>query len=546
MDAELANQLARPFDLIVVGAGINGTGIARDAALRGLRVVLLDKTDIAAGTTSWSSRLIHGGLRYLEHAEVGLVRESLRERERLLRNAPHLVRPLPLTIPIYDYHRRGPLLIRAGMVAYDVLSFDKSLPRHRMQTRDEALAALPGLNPDGLRAAARYYDAQVEFPERIAVENALDAQAHGAVVLPKARVDGLVVEAGVVRGVAFVDECTGERRQLRGLVTVNVAGPWVDYVLAGHWLEESRPPLIGGTKGSHIVVAPFPGAPTDALYIEAKRDGRPYFVLPWNGLYLIGTTDVRFTGNPDEVVPSEDEIAYLLDEANHALPGAGLGREDVLYAYAGIRPLPDESGAEASITRRHVVHDHVPKLEGLLSIVGGKLTTYRALSEVTVDAVFAKLSRPAPPSPTADLPLPGGVRAFDAFAAQFRADAPVWLSPASAEALLRLYGVRARSVAALAEAEPGLRQPLSPSTPLIGAALVFAFRSEMATTLVDALLRRTMVGYGADVGFEALPAAAAIGRDYLGWDTAHAAQEVSDYRQAMERFLPRVRSTITI
>ena len=144
MDAELANQLARPFDLIVVGAGINGTGIARDAALRGLRVVLLDKTDIAAGTTSWSSRLIHGGLRYLEHAEVGLVRESLRERERLLRNAPHLVRPLPLTIPIYDYHRRGPLLIRAGMVAYDVLSFDKSLPRHRMQTRDEALAALPG------------------------------------------------------------------------------------------------------------------------------------------------------------------------------------------------------------------------------------------------------------------------------------------------------------------------------------------------------------------------------------------------------------------
>ena len=546
MDSEFVAKLARPFDVIVIGAGINGAGIARDAALRGLRVALLDKTDIAAGTTSWSSRLIHGGLRYLEHAEVGLVRESLRERERLLRNAPHLVRPLPLTIPIYDYHRRGPLLIRAGMVAYDALSFDKSLPRHTMRSRAEALMALPGLNRDGLLGAARYYDAQVEFPERIAVENAIDAAAHGAVVLPKARVDGLVVEAGVVRGVAFVDERTGERHRIRGLVTVNVAGPWVDYVLAGHWTHEPPPPLVGGTKGSHIVVAPFAGAPTDALYIEAKRDGRPYFILPWNGLYLIGTTDVRFTGNPDEVVPSEEEITYLLEEANHALPDANLDREDVLYAYAGIRPLPEASGAEASITRRHSVHDHAPKLAGLLSIVGGKLTTYRELAEVAVDAVFTKLGRSAPPCSTADLPLPGGVRGFGAFAQGFHAGAPEWLNADAADALLRVYGVRARGVVAHAEAEPGLREPLGPSTSLIGAALVVAVREEFATTLVDALLRRTMVGYGAEVGLDALPNAAVIGRDYLGWDTARVEQEVSEYRQAMRRFLPRAAATLTI
>ena len=193
------------YDLIVIGAGINGAGIARDAALRGLSVALFDKTDIAGGTTSWSSRLIHGGLRYLEHAEIGLVRESLRERERLLRVAPHLVHPLPLTIPIYRWHRRGPLLIRIGMVGYDVLSFDKSLPRHHMMSPPQAAAHVPGLNQDGLTGAARYYDAEVEFPDRFAVESAIDAAANGATIRTGVEAVDLIVEAGVVRGVVWSD-----------------------------------------------------------------------------------------------------------------------------------------------------------------------------------------------------------------------------------------------------------------------------------------------------------------------------------------------------
>lgn len=543
----VTTQLARPFDVIVIGAGINGAGIARDAALRGLRVLLLDKSDIAAGTTSWSSRLIHGGLRYLEHAEVGLVRESLRERERLLRIASHLVRPLPLTIPIYEHHRRGPLLIRAGMIAYDLLSFDKSLPHHHMMSREQALCAVPGLTPNGLKGAARYYDAQVEFPERIAVENALDARAHRAVVLPKARVDRLTVEAGVVRGVEFVDERTGRRHTARGLVTVNVAGPWVDEVLADVGMGEPPPRLIGGTKGSHIVVAPFPDAPADALYIEAKQDGRPYFIIPWNGLYLIGTTDVRFRGDPDDVTPSEEEIAYLLREANIALPGATLERSDVLYAYAGVRPLPYRpSGKEAAISRRHLIYDHAPRVEGLLSIVGGKLTTYRELAEQTVEAVFDKLRRPAPPSQTAVLPLPGGVERFATFADHFRGSAPPWLEPETTDGLLRIYGIRARDVRALADREPELRARLSAATPLIGAAVAFAFRDELATTLADAFLRRTMIGYGPDAGFEALPTAAALAQAHLGWSASRAEREMDDYRSAMERFLPRAMSTVTI
>jgi glycerol-3-phosphate dehydrogenase len=219
------------FDVIVIGGGINGSGIARDAALRGLKVLLLDKTDIAAGATSWSSRLIHGGLRYLEHGEISLVHESLQERERLLHIAPHLVFPLPLTLPIYGYHKRGPLKIRAGMIAYDLLSYNKSTPRHRMFSRSGALIHEPGLNPDGLQWAARYYDAQIVFPERLSVENMLDAVAHGAVVRNRARVSDLVLEAGVVRGVRFVDEADGQLHTVRGKTVVNVAGPWVDDVL---------------------------------------------------------------------------------------------------------------------------------------------------------------------------------------------------------------------------------------------------------------------------------------------------------------------------
>lgn len=541
MIAELKADLeGQAFDLIVVGGGINGTGIARDAALRGLRVLLLDKTDVAAGTTSWSSRLIHGGLRYLEYGEIGLVRESLRERERLLRMAPHLVTPIPLTLPIYEHHTRGPWQIRAGMIGYDVLSFDKSLPRHTMYDRAGALLHEPGLNPDGLCAAARYYDAQVEFPERVSVENMIDAAAHGAVIRTYSRVDELVVEGGAVVGVRFFD--AGKKRlvTVRGGVTVNVAGPWVDQVLAGLGLGEAPPRLIGGTKGSHIVVEAFAGAPSDALYIEAKQDGRPYFIIPWNGLYLIGTTDVRYEGNLDRVVPSEEEVRYLLDETNLAIPAARLERDDVLYAYAGLRPLPYvRQGSESGITRRHIIRDHGSRVEGLISIIGGKLTTYRNLAEQAVNAVGTKLGRSLPASRTAALPLPGGVQRFGAFASAFQRGRPNWLSDRSASYLLRVYGIRARNVVALAEGTPALRSVVSEHTGAIGAAVVFAFREEAGSTLTDAIMRRTMIGYAADAGFDVLDRVVEVCQPELGWDDERMQAELAAHYRYMERFLPR-------
>ncbi len=528
----------RRFDLIVVGAGVNGAGIARDAAMRGLSVLLLDKGDLSAGTTSWSTRLVHGGLRYLEHAEVGLVRESLQERERLLRTAGHLVRPLAMIIPIYAADRRGPGRIRLGMAAYDALSLRGSLDRHHMLSAAELFEREPGLAPDGLEGAALYHDAQLEFPERLVVENALSASDCGAVVITYARVERILVEQGVVRGVELRDRLGGGRHTARGEMVVNAAGPWVDEVLRGARGRAER--RIGGTKGSHVVVAPFAGAPRSALYVEAGEDARPFFVVPWNGLYLIGTTDSRYEGDLDQVEPDDGEVDYLVREANRVLPRAGLTRSSVLYAYAGVRPLPyAEDGAADSVTRRHIVHDHAPDLAaGLISIVGGKLTTYRSLAAEAVDLVYERLGRRSPRSRTADLPLPGGsAAAFGAFAATFKATSG--LDEATAARLLRIYGTRAADVAELAQGDEDLRQPIDGAPGSLAAEVVHAVLHEGAETLTDVLMRRAMIGLGRSAGIGPDRAAAAVAGRHLGWEEDRAASEVEDFRRYMARYRPQ-------
>jgi glycerol-3-phosphate dehydrogenase len=545
-----------PFDLIIIGAGINGAGIARDAAMRGLKILLLDKGDIASGTTQWATRLIHGGLRYLEYYEVSLVRESLKDREILLHIAPHLVRPLGFLVPIYDRAKHGPLMVRLGMIGYDTLSLDKSLDNHRMLSAEGALEREPGLNPEGLLGAAFYYDAQVEYAERIAVENAISAREHGAVVLTYSKVNRLIRDGGRVAGVEFTDVLGSGTYSARAPVTVNVTGPWVDEVLG----ETTGGRMIGGTKGSHLVVDPFPGAPkNEALYVEARKDGRPYFIVPWNGRYLIGTTDIRYDGDLDRVVADEDEIDYLIDETNYVIPEANLTRESVLFTYSGIRPLPFQpEGAEGSVTRSHIVYDHargrgvgtkrsgvgegVPRVDGLISIVGGKLTTYRNLSRQTVDMVYQKLGREAPESRTSKVPLPGGeTQDFAAFAAQFKATSG--LTEELAERLLKLYGVRAPDVLEMAGDDPSLRLPLGPSAKvesgIIGAEVLYSFRREMAQALSDVLLRRTMVGLGPSVGLDVDEATAQVVVQHLGWSEERARSEVEAYRGYVERYKPR-------
>ncbi|HKC62106.1 MAG TPA: glycerol-3-phosphate dehydrogenase, partial [Pyrinomonadaceae bacterium] len=480
MNRSAINIENKTFDVVIIGAGINGAGIARDAAMRGLKVLLLDKGDIASGTSSWSTRLIHGGLRYLEYGEISLVRESLRERERLLYIAPHLVKPLPLLIPIYKQNRRGPLTIRAGMILYDLLSFDKSLNHHQMLSREEATKLAPGLNREGLLGAALYRDAQVEYAERLVLENVLSAIEHSALVLTYARVDRFSIEETSVRGIEFTDLIAESVHTARAQIVVNASGPWVDDVLAR--TDARAHQLIGGTKGSHIIVEKFEGAPSHALYAEAQKDGRPFFIIPWNNLYLIGTTDIAESGELDCVKASDAEIDYLLNETNRLIPSATLERASILYTYSGIRPLPFISDRDpASITRRHFIRDHAPAPNGLVSIVGGKLTTYRNLAEQTVDLILKKLKRRRVACRTAEEKLPGArTEGFAMFSEQFKVENN--LPEFVASRLLRIYGTRANEVVKLASEDPKLLSPFSPLNGAIGAEVLFSFKSELAMT----------------------------------------------------------------
>ena len=333
------------------------------------------KNDFASGSSSWSSRLIHGGLRYLEYFEFPLVRESLKEREVLLRNAPHLVTPLQLTIPIYRDRSRPYWKIWAGMILYDIFSYDKTLPVHRMLPQKKFKQLFRSLDAENLTGGSQYYDGQVTLAERLCLENIISAQNAGAVALNYMEVTELPVKDSRITEVVCKDKLTGESITISGskdAVIINTAGPWIDQVCqrgskAGDKLPIGNTKKNGGTKGSHIVVEEFPGAPGSTLYVEAKSDGRPFFIIPWLGKYLIGTTDIPYKDDIDNIKADDSEIDYLLQETNSVIPTAKLERDDVKFTYSGVRPLPNAEGKKpGSITRKHIIFDH--RKEGVKKI----------------------------------------------------------------------------------------------------------------------------------------------------------------------------------
>lgn len=537
--AQALNATTTPFDLIVIGGGCNGAGIAWDGALRGLRVLLLEKEDFGWATSAWNSRLIHGGLKYLEKYDVRLVRESLREREWLLRAAPHLVRPRQFVLPFYDRNVHSATALRAGMLAYDALSLDKSTPRHRIHRRAQVLDIIPGLNTDGLQGAATYYDGQADYVERISLEAAVAARQAGAVVLNHARVDRLLIDAERVSGVEFTDTDTSCSLTARAQVVVNAAGPWVDEVLAGGLRNAA--PLMGGTKGTHLIVDPFPGAPMDsAMYYEAITDARPMMVIPWLGRYIIGATDERFVGDLDTASADDGEIDYILRETNLVLSEAGLTREHIVWSYTGVRPLPHHpDGPTSDITRRHVLHDHstvaTHRVHGLYSVVGGKLTTFRSLAEDVNDRVVRDLGAKHRPCTTKASRLPGGRTVqYAAFAEGFAQGARV--APATVQRLLRLYGTRAVEVDTLVAQDPALGRQIPDANGAIEAEVVFAIREELALTLTDIVARRLMTGIGGDLGLGSLDSVAEVAARHLGWDPDRVEEEKKRYRQYITKF----------
>lgn len=503
------------YDVAIIGAGVNGAGIARDAALRGLKVLIVDKNDMCSGTSAISSRLIHGGLRYLEYAEIPLVYESLHERRCLQHIAGHLVKPLRISIPIFSGARRGPWLIRLGMIAYDLLSFRKRIPGHEMLSSAEMQEQEPGLRKDGLLAAARYSDAQVTFAERLILENLLAAQAAGAVVKTYSTLTSIAACEGRVSAIVYEDRA-GQRHEASVATVINASGPWVDEVLKLAPRKAKR--FVGGTKGSHIIVGKFNGAPQDAFYVEAAADGRPFFIIPWNDLYLIGTTDIRYEDSLDEIRASQAEVDYLLEETNRVFPQAALTTKEVHYAYAGVRPLPHrKKGPESAITRRHIIEVNRRVARGLISIIGGKLTTYRNLAEQTVDRLAKMLQRKLPECRTRDTLLPGawGVdRARESLL-----ETELW-SASGVQRLLDIYGGRASAIAELASQDSQLAEPLDAGRTVLAAEIAFTIREEFPQTLIDVIYRRTMLGFDADQGRALYASIAATASTEFGWTAA--------------------------
>ncbi|MEQ9671762.1 glycerol-3-phosphate dehydrogenase [Coleofasciculus sp. G2-EDA-02] len=535
---------SQTYDLIVIGGGINGAGVVRDAALRGLKTILLEKADFCGGTTSWSTRLVHGGLRYLEYFEIALVRESLREREILLHTAPHLVKPLMLTIPIYSDRSRPYWKIQAGMLLYDILSFEKTLPPHRMLPKQKFNQLFRHLDPDGLVGGAQYYDAQVAYAERLALENIICAELAGATVLNYAQVTQLQRQGDRITSVTCKDALTGEEFTIRGsdrAVVVNTAGPWVDQVCQSGVQNGQSAPIgkdkkLGPTKGSHIIVPPFPGAPETTLYVEAKTDGRPFFIVPWLGMYLIGTTDLRHQGALDSIKADNEEIDYLLTETNRILPTAQLSRQDVKFTYAGVRPLPNAEGKKpGSVTRSHILYDHTPEgVNNLISLIGGKITTYRQVGEEMVDKVYRKQGRSAPPCPTYDKPLPGAILPSDPRLEKALQDYRTSLPLATIHHLFDIYGAKALDILALTDEEPELAQGITPNLPDIKAQIIYAVQSEFARTLVDIARRRTSLAMHTNYGFDILPVLTDTLSQYGGWSSAQCDRQVEEYRAYME------------
>lgn len=531
------------YDLIIIGGGINGAATARDAALRGIKTILLEKSDYAAGTSSWSTRLIHGGLRYLEYFEFSLVRESLREREVLLRTAPHLVKPLMLTVPVYGDRSRPYWKIQAGMLLYDLFSYDKTLPSHRMLPKQKFHQLFRYLDQEGLKGGAQYYDGQAVYAERLCLENIMAATEAGATCLNYAEVTGLIREGKRVSQLQCRDKITGEPFTVQGsdrAVVVNTTGPWVDKVCQrGQQNHQQMPigekPKIGGTKGSHVIVPPFSGAPDTALYVEAKSDGRPFFIVPWLGMYLIGTTDLPFQGSLDKVKADNEEIDYLLRETNLIIPSAQLTRQDVKFTYSGVRPLPYSEGEKpGSVTRKHIIHDHHSEgVNNLISLIGGKLTTFRHVGEELVDEVCHKQNRTPPACPTLQTPFPGAIVPSDERVTETVAQYRDRVSLFTLNHLFTLYGARAIEVLKLIDEFPNLATTITPHLPDIKAQIVYAVHQEFSHTLVDILRRRTTIAMQLSYGLDVLPVVKDVLYNYCGWSQQQLEQATQQYNHYM-------------
>jgi glycerol-3-phosphate dehydrogenase len=523
------------FDVVIIGGGMAGAGAARDLALRGVSVALLDKGDFASATTTASSKLIHGGLRYLELFDFGLVRESLTERERLQRLAPHLVRPLPFLVPIYRDSSRGLIKVRLGLKLYDWLTPGRDRERYRVLRPVDALALEPHIRSEDLRGAGYYFDDLLVFPERLCLENVLSACRHGARAFNYVQVEEVTRDArGAVAGVRARDLLTGTVATLGARVVVNASGPWVDELRARASIADRGRRILRRTKGIHCLLPRM----TDRAIYHSTSDDRMIFVIPWRDFSLVGTTDTDFDGDLDRLWATRDEVDYLLGEVRAALPDPRVRADQVTYTYAGVRPLSYEEGKrESEVSRAHTI---VSEAGGrFLSITGTKLTCFRSLAEELGDMVTRTLGR-ARPGRTAALTLDGADEEAG------RVEARVWmdvsgevastgLARETLETLVSTYGRGYPRVLDLAGKDTGGAERLCPSNPEIVAQLHHAVQDELTVSLQDFLLRRTGIGTSRCQGLDCAPSIAERMARLCGWSARRLTAELEAYQVQVAR-----------
>ena len=522
----LANET---FDLLIIGGGVTGACVARDAAMRGIKVALVEKNDFANATSAHNSKLVHGGLRYLRNFELGLVRESLKERRIWQRIAPHLVHPLPFLVPMYGGGFRARATLAAGLTLYDALSFDKGwlddpvqrLPNHSWLSKSKALEAEPVLDAPGFEGAFKYYDAQMYAPERLALEHLIEADGDGAAIANYCEALTLLNRDGRIEGCAVRDTIGGATIPVRAKLTLVAAGPWADIFLTQALGRPATHKLLR-SKGIHVMVPSM----TNGNALTVAASGGHFFVLPWHGHTVLGTTDTEFRRDPDSVGVSEGDIDTFFAFINKYLPGAKLTRAQVEYFYAGLRPLVDDgSGDTYGASRRAELVDHSGEgLDGLFSAIGGKWTTSRDLAQQVVDSIVEKLSLKVAECETDEEPTAGGdVGRFDDFLKTQRADHG---DLPSIEHLAHMYGSMLPDMLEAANNRPELRAPIGAAGD-IGAQVLYAVREEMALTLADVVMRRTCIGQTGRPSADALDVASKIMAAELSWSETKRAAEIA-------------------
>ncbi len=524
-EKSLARFRDEEFDLAVIGAGINGAAVARDASMRGLRVALIERGDFAGATSSRSSKLIHGGFRYLPQGQLKLVYEALRERERLRhRTAPHLVHPIQFLFPIYRRRGFNRFTMSIGLTLYDLFARMPFKEWHSSLNPAEVRETEPALSRDGLTGGAMYFDAWAD-DARVTFENVLDADLHNAAVANYAAVESFGASDGKLASASVRDLIGGATYEVRAKEFLNAAGPWVDDIRRLD--DPTAQPCVRLTKGVHLVFARTLLPVRESIVLADER-GRIVFVMPHDRYVLVGTTDTDFTGDPASVRTEIADVEYLIAVLAESLPGIKLTNADVATSFAGLRALVREKdgAAPSSVPREEVI---LESTSGLITVAGGKFTTHREIAQKLVDLVMKRLGRRAGICPTLTTPFPGA-RPLEKGEESGGAAVMRTIPGAAATILKARYGTRAPIVARIASRRPELAQPLSRGCPAVGAEVVNAVVNEMAHSVGDFLIRRTSLSWRAPVEAEAAAAAVArIMAAELGWDRAREDAEVASF-----------------